>query len=75
MQGGHRAPSGSVDGPYRWFVAACALSLTGLVVGLVGRAMGAGGLVRFGLPALAAPLATRTMMASLPPGRKKCCTA
>jgi hypothetical protein len=55
--GGDPAPARGPDAAYRWFVAACALSLAGLVVGLVSRAMGPGGLVRFALPALAAPLA------------------
>ncbi len=44
------------DALYRWFVAAASLALVAMVAGLVARAMGAGGLLRFGLPALAAPL-------------------
>ncbi len=41
---------------YRWFLAAGSLALVAIVAGLVSRAMGAEGLVRFGIPALAAPL-------------------
>ena len=44
------------DALYRWFVAAAALALVALVAGLVTRAMGVEGLVRFGVSALAAPL-------------------
>jgi hypothetical protein len=44
------------DALYRWFLAAGSLALVAMVAGLVARAMGAAGLVRFGVPALAAPL-------------------
>jgi len=44
------------DALYRWFIAASALALVAAVAGLVGRAMGPSGLVRFGAPALAPPL-------------------
>ncbi|HSW29740.1 MAG TPA: glycosyltransferase family 39 protein [Longimicrobiales bacterium] len=44
------------DALYRWFLAAGSLALVALVAGLVARAMGAAGLLRFGVPALAAPL-------------------
>ena len=46
----------SADALYRWFIAACALALAAVVVGLAARAMGRAGLARFGLPAAAAPL-------------------
>ena len=40
------------DLAYRWFIAACAMALVGVVAGLVTRAMGPGGLVRFAAPAV-----------------------
>ncbi len=55
------------DALYRWFIAACALGLAGAVTGLVVRAMGPSGLVRFGLPA-AAPALVAAWAARRPTG-------